>query len=108
MVFNQRDFEFSDEFVTIRRTFDKSENKELYIHHICEYVMDESKKSFYKQNGSIYHFFGLLNNWIMKNSYQKFIDVCKTFYSTTQIKNWFYQNLADKTMQVIYLDFLLG
>ena len=104
MVFNQRVFEFSDEFVTIRRTYDKSDNKDLSIHHICEYVMYESKKSFYKQNGSIYNYFGLLNNWIIKNSYQKFIDICKTFYSTIQIKNWFYQNLTDKTMQVIYLD----
>jgi hypothetical protein len=104
MVFNQRDFELTDEFVTIRRTYEKSDNKDLSIHHICEYVMEESKKSFYKQNGSIYHFFGLLNNWIMNDSYKKFIDVCRTFYSTIQIKNWFYLNLTDATMQVIYLD----
>jgi hypothetical protein len=102
--YNQRDFEYSDEFIKIRFSYDKAENKDLSIHHICDYVLDESRKCFYRHNGNVYNFFGLLNNWIRKQSYLELINQCKQFYSTQQIKNWFYKNLLEPTMTPIYLD----
>ena len=102
--FNQRDLEFSDEFVKMRLTYDKSENKEIAIHHICEYVIDESKKCFFKQNNLKFNFYGILSKWIISRPYDEFIEECKKFYSTTQIRNWIFRTLSDNTMEIIHLD----
>lgn len=104
--FNERDLEFSDDFVKIRLTYDKSNNKNIAIHHICDFVIEESKKCFYKYNNSNnkYSFFNRLNKWITSNPYEDFIEACKDLYSTTQIKNWIYRTLADEDMQIIHLD----
>ena len=104
--FNERDLEFSDDFVKIRLTYDKSNNKKIAIHHICDFVIEESKKCFYKYNNSNnkYSFFNRLNKWITSNPYENFIEACKDLYSTTQIKNWIYRTLADEDIQIIHLD----
>jgi hypothetical protein len=104
--FNERDLEYSDNFVNIRLTYDNSDNKELSIHHICDYVFEESKKCFYRliNSNQTFNFYNKLNDWIITETYEKFVEVCKGFYSTTQIKNWIYRILSNNQIEIIYLD----
>lgn len=104
--FNERDLEFSDDFVKIRLTYDSSDNKQISINHICDYVLEESKKCFYRPIGSTqyFSFYNKLNDWIISEPYEKFIEVCKGFFSTIQIKNWIYRTLSNDQIEIIHLD----
>jgi hypothetical protein len=102
--FNQRDLEFYDEFVKLRYSYDNSNQPHIMIHHIADFVLELAKKCFFIYNRIRFNYWEKLNQWIVAHSYDEFIKVCETFYSSAQIKSWIYTNLTEPDMRIIYLD----
>ncbi len=93
-----------DPFYIIREQYDCSDDKDLAVQYITEYVTKLAKKLLYKnkQGYGITNNFGTrLNEFINTNQEGIFEEICSSFRSSLQIKNWIYKNLSDESFEII-------
>ena len=96
--FNKINFEKNrekfDPFYIIRETYEAHNDPDTAVHIICEYVMKEATRCYYKEkiNGmeTIKYFSKLLRTYIRdkKDTDENFEKICHDFRSTSQIRNW--------------------
>ncbi len=105
----EKDREIFDPFYSIRETYEAHNDKEVAVHIICEYVMIQASKCYYKHIESgqelVDTFSKLLRNYIKENQGKPtaFETICHDFRSTSQIKNWLYINLIKSdNCEIIY------
>jgi len=89
----------SDEFGIIREAYEASNNKELEVEYICEYVKMEASRCHYtlpKEDGNqkMYNCQQALYSWINTRSEEEFIELCHNFVSTMQIRAWIIKTLT--------------
>lgn len=95
-----------DPFAVIREIYNDDNNKETAVFYITEFVRKFSNKckiSYICENGRkiTENYNRKLNDWIDKNGSDKFIEECRKFTSSYQIRIWFKENLIHKNEQII-------
>jgi hypothetical protein len=73
----------TDEFLLIKEKYDDSQqkDKDQEVHYISDYVKKEALEL---------NYINALNNYIIDNGFEKYYNVCHTFGSTSQIRDWLY------------------
>ena len=74
----------TDEFLLIKEKYDDSQqkDKDQEVHYISDYVKKEALEL---------NYINALNNYIIDNDFEKYYNVCHTFGSTSQIRDWLYK-----------------
>lgn len=95
-----------DPFAIIREIYNDDNNKETAVFYITEFVRKFSNKckvSYICENGGkiTENYNRKLNDWIDKNGSDKFIEECRKFTSSYQIRIWFKENLINKNEQIM-------
>ena len=85
----------ADQFIVIREAYNASDNKDLAVEYICEYVKIQATNYEYSSDDESYtaNCHDALSTWINYTSHDEFVKICHTFVSTVQIKSWIYNNL---------------
>lgn len=100
-----------DPFAIIREVYDNSQNKDIAIYHITEYVRKYAKScslTYFKkrEHNKIlednYH--DRLNHWIKENNVTKFEKECHKFTTSFQIRTWFKEALIYGDEEVEEID----
>tara|TARA_A100001015_G_C14563799_1_gene546433 strand:+ start:15 stop:593 length:579 start_codon:yes stop_codon:yes gene_type:complete len=81
-----------DPFYQVREIYDNTDNKNIAVYSITQYVREYAKKVQYQCGQEISNFSDKLNNWIEDNS-NEFLKICHCFMSTYQIETWLLSNL---------------
>jgi hypothetical protein len=73
----------TDEFLLIKEKYDDSQqkDKDQEVHYISDYVKKEALEL---------NYINALNNYIIDDGFEKYYNVCHTFGSTSQIRDWLY------------------
>jgi len=74
----------NDEFLLIKEKYDDSpqKDKDQEVHYISDYVKKEALEL---------NYINALNKYIIDNSFGDYYNICHTFGSTSQIRDWLYK-----------------
>jgi len=103
----EKERENFDPFYSIREIYEAHDSKDTAVHIICEFVLKEAKKIYYKENSDsnkIFDFYKKLREWINDNQDGTFEGICHEFRSSSQIRTWLYKNLLKNDEEIYFND----
>jgi hypothetical protein len=93
--------EDNDEFVILKQSYinSDSDDKQIIISEIIDYIMQISEKCFYYNNQNVKTSYANKFYYYLDNNHEELEKICVNFHSTNQIKTW-----LSKTLDNMYND----